>query len=121
MEEERRRRRNGDEAEESTAKGTKRPRGERTVNDEEVDEFFAIMKRLQEVKKMKSSLASRDETRRCRVTWQPVFTLDDFKVATDGRDREDRRTKKLDDCHESEVVSKSFDLNAEPEMESTSC
>lgn len=130
MEEERSPRRNGaDEAEGSTApKSTKRPRGERTVKDEEVDEFFAILKRLREVKRLKNSSSiatSGEESRRCRVTWQPVFTLDDFKEVTIGRrDRKDRdRTdEERDNCdRNNEAVSRSFDLNAEPEIESTNC
>jgi NPR1 interacting len=124
MEEEMSRRRNGhDEAEELTApKSTKRPRGERTVNDDEVDEFFAILKRLQEVKRLKSSCSSGNESKRCGATWQPVFTLDDFKEVTNGRDRKHRARNEQDDANDNEVVSTGrFDLNAEPEVESTNC
>jgi hypothetical protein len=124
MEEGMSRRRSGHDgpAEGSTApKSTKRPRGERTVNDDEVDEFFAILKRLQEVKKLKTSLASGDESRRCGVSWQPVFTLDDFKEVANGRDRNHRSTNERDDdANDNEAVSR-FDLNAEPEIESTNC
>ncbi|KAF3328932.1 hypothetical protein FCM35_KLT06010 [Carex littledalei] len=65
---------------------------EKKVTDEEVDEFFAILKRAQEARNLIRG-AKKDNGRKVmRDVWQPRFALEDFQMENTARDDGARRT-----------------------------
>lgn len=98
---------------------------EKKVTDEEVDEFFTILKRAQEARNWIRGAKKENGRKVMRDVWQPRFALEDFQMENTGRDDGARRTgvvvekmlvaPVVPEVTNNVVVPTKLDLNAIPD------
>ncbi|KAJ0989165.1 hypothetical protein J5N97_007521 [Dioscorea zingiberensis] len=84
----------------------------REVTNDEVDEFFAILRRFRDAKKRLAVARANHVSMDCDRRWTPAFLWEDFQATNAVKDSGRKRRRS---ATEEDPIHRCFDLNAEPE------